>query len=517
MTAGAAPEPGLVPIRRALLSVGDHRGLYDLACALDARGVTLVSTHSVWIALGNQGLMTTVLGGDHELVELAAIGVDPFDLVIGNPRRFAIPAERPDGTLAMAMAEVDDGGVTLLQAAAKNWTRVAVIVDPDDYPAVLDELDAHDRALTAVTRLRLASKAFVATAAHDAAVASYLADLADHQAHTPDAVVVRPRLGALVTGPWRRIALELDDRDRSALYLDPPAPLGIVDDDRVTVLGARRVGGRALLASTVRDLDRALALVRDLDGPAAVIVRDDQPVAASESCDPYSALRRGLTFADYPHDFGGGSLALDQPLTPEVAGLIKRSGLTAVVVPAVPADELARWPDDGPCLLVAPGGWHDQPAASLGLALLAWRSIGGGLLVQEVDVAPIGRASTISARPPTADEQRDLELAARVARHVRGHALVMTARGSTAVIVGDQPDLRTALVVARTRVGDILTCCVAATSARIDDPADLDALAEAGIVALYQPAGSPRDQDIMAAADRHAMAMVVTGLEHLRR
>lgn len=539
MTAGAPPDPGLVPIRRALVSVGDHRGLFDVACALDVRGVTLVSAHGAWIALGNEGLLTTALaeqvrplldrrvetlfaevhaaiaarGGDPR-AELAAIGVEPFELVICNPRRFEIPAQRPDGTLAMAMADVDSDRVTLIQAAARNWAEVAVVVDPDDYQPLLDELDAHDGALTAVTRLRLAAKAFVACAAHDATVASYLADLADDAGRTPSLVIARPRLGTLVTGPWRRAVLAVDG---GALYRDPPGPLGIVDDERATVAEARRIGGRALAAAAVRDLARALALVRELGPSAAVIARDDEPAVACDQGHPVVTLLHSLAWAAEDEALAGAALALDGALTPKLSARLTASELSAVLVLAVPEEVLAGWPSDGPSLLVATGSWHGTPATSLGLAPLAWRSIAGGLLIEEVDVAPIGHAANVSARAPTADELRDLELAARVVRHVRAHGLVVTGASSTIAIVGGQPDLQSAIAAARVRYDDLLANGVAATSTAIDDPADLDTLAAAGIRAVYQPGGSPRDQDVMAAADRHGLAMVVTGLEHLRR
>ncbi|HVV83787.1 MAG TPA: hypothetical protein VHE35_12015, partial [Kofleriaceae bacterium] len=182
-------------------------------------------------------------------------------------------------------------------------------------------------------------------------------------------------------------------------------------------------------------------------------------------------------------------------------------------------DVAAAWPAAGPALLVAAGRWHDGDAAWGPRAPLAWRSVAGGLLVEERDVAPIDLryAGAVTARTPTDDERRTLALAARVARHVRAHALVIAAHGSTVAVVGGQPDLRRALLVARGCENDVLHDSVAAMSARIDDPLEVDALADSGVRAVVQPGVSTRDQEVVAAADRRGLIMILTGLERLRR
>ena len=534
---------GLVPIRRALLGAADQRGLLELATALDARGVALVATHLDWINLGTQGLMTTALAeivpprldrrldtlvpevhaaiaarDERERAELAAAGIEPFELVVANPIDFAVAADRCDGTLALASADVDAGGVALIRAAAQNWAGVAVVVDPDDYPAIIAELDAHDGALTAPTRLWLASKAFAATAAHDAMVASYLADVPAEAALDHDALVSRPRLRTLVTGPGRRAPLAVAD---GALYAGVAAALGIVVDDHATMVGAQVLGGGALPAAVVRDLDRAFALACELGPAAAAIVRGDDPIAACAIAHPAVTLRHVLTCAESVEALAGAALALAYPLTAalvdRVAGALTASGLAAIIVPEVAADVAAAWPGHGPRLVVASGRWHTDPAASLGLAPLAWRSVTGGVLVQEVDVATIDLRfiGAVTTRVADADQRRALELAARVVRHVRAHALVIASTMGTVAIVGGQPDLRRALAAVRGQHDD-RPDCVAAVSARIDDPLDVEALAQAGLVAVAEPGGSPRDLDVIAAADRHHLALYLTGVAHLR-
>ena len=548
MTAAAAP--GVVPVRRALLAAADKRGLYDLAAALDARGVALVARRDNFIAIFSEGgLETTLLtqqvpslldarldtlypevhaaiaarSDDDEQAALDEAGLAPYDLVVAGPPAFAMTSARPDATLALAVDAIDPGGVALIRAAAAHHARVVIVVDPDDYPALIDELD-REGGITAPTRLRLATRAFAATAEHDLAIAGYLADLPDDAARERDRAAPRARLPALVTGLARRAGLAVDDGgpDGGALYREPPPHHGIrelFDSGDATLFGARRVAGRArpLAVTAARDLDRALALVRELDGPAAVVARGDEPVAAAAPGDPLGALHHVLAFADEAEATAGAALVLSVPLTAPLAARLGAAPLAAILAPAIADDVRAAWPADGPPLLVAGGRWHDD--GSLGLPPLAWRSLAGGLLVQEHDVAPsaIWFAAVVTARAPTDDERRDLELAARVVRHARAHALVVARAGGTDVVVGGQPDLRRALLVARVHLEPVLAGGAAAVGARLDDPLEVEALAAAGVRALWQPGGGARDQEVAAAADRHGLAMVVTGLERVRR
>jgi phosphoribosylaminoimidazolecarboxamide formyltransferase/IMP cyclohydrolase len=583
VSGGASADAGLVSVRIALLSVADKRGLLELARALDRLEVTLGCTDGTYATLYTQGLeaellsryvrplldgrVTTLYPELHgpiaaradELEALAAVGLEPIDLVVCNPRRFERAARRPDVTRAIAAEAIDGGGIALIRAAAKNCARVAVVVDPDDYPAIVDELERTGGALGAATRLRLAAKAFAVTAAHDAAVAGFLAEVPGDAGD--DDVLERPRLPALVSGPWRRADVTLDDAphdaaddvtddatddathdathaaaDDGALYADPPASVAI-GLPVPTVVDAQRVAGAGgpLPARVVGELDRALALVRELDAAltarpdgahaAAVIACADQPVAASVAAHPAGAVEHVLGFAreaeatlDRPEP-ARGALAVDVAITAPLARLLAGSGLAAIIAPAITDDARAAWPADGPRVLIAGGRWHDDPVGSPWLPALAWRSLAGGLLVQELDVAPIGLGSlqVVTARAPSDDELRDLALAARVARHVRAHALVIARHAGTLAISGGEPDLRRALPVAHVTDEELLHGAVAALSVRLDDALDVDALAAAGIRAVHQPGGSPADIDVIKAADRHGIAMLMSGIEHLRR
>ncbi|HVV86103.1 MAG TPA: hypothetical protein VHE35_23755, partial [Kofleriaceae bacterium] len=237
--------PGQVAIRLALLAVADKRGIVELARRLDRLGVTMGATDATYGTLYAEGVevellsayVRPLLGGRvktlypemhgpiaaqaDERDALAAAALEPIDLVVCNPGPFAIAAGRPDATLALADEAIDGGGVTLLRAAARNCARVAVVVDPDDYDAVAGELE-RTGGLSAATRLALAAKAFAVTAAHDAAVAGWFADLADGAAGAREAVVARPRLPALVTGPWRPAAIGV-----AGVYAEPRPPIDV--------------------------------------------------------------------------------------------------------------------------------------------------------------------------------------------------------------------------------------------------------------------------------------------------
>lgn len=533
---------GPLPIRRALLSVGDKRALVELAEGLAGLGVELVATHGTWVAMMTASVDTvalrglpgtpTLLGGRIKTLHpalhaaLAARGDEPaaqgglgrFDLVVACPPDLAVAVRRPDATLALVMDHVDGGGVTLVRAAAANPGEVAVVVDPADYPAVLDELRATG-ALSAPTRLRLAARAFALTATHDALVAAFLTDV-DARAVLPataDQVVPRPRLPGLLTGPWQRAPRALTDD--AALYRAPPAALDL-DEPVVTVVDATVHGGRPLAATAVRDLDRALALVRDLPAPAGALARGDAPLwAASGLPADEVAIEAARALATLDDGGAGAVVVLDHPLSHAAAAALAARPLAAVLVPAVDDAAVAAWPRSGPALLVGRGRWHEGPWGSTALPALAWCSLAGGLAVQERDevaiVPPL--AARVSARAPSDDEQAALGLAARVVRHVPGHALVVAGPRTTTLVVGAQPDLARAIVVAAAVAGPALVGGAAAVAEPVEQPADLEALAACGVRALLEPGGSPQVLALCAAADRVDLALVQTGVPHGRR
>ncbi len=525
----------------ALLSVGDKRDLATLGAGLVAHGVTLVATQGTYATLVTDGIAALSLAHDlglpprldgrlrtlhpglhaaiaateGELGELDALDLAPIDLVVVVPRWFPVTSGRPDATLAMAIEDIDTGGVALLRAAARNHERVAVLAHPDDYSAVLAELDASGGALSAATRRRLAARAFAVTAAHDAAIASFLADRTAAELAAPDALVAHHRLGALVTGPWRPAPLLATAHlaDELGLYADPPPPLDLPVDELATVIAARALGGRALTTDVIGDGDRALAVMAELTGPAVIAVVGGQPVWAAVG-DRAARAWSGELDLDR---LTAATLAVDRPLTAATLATALGGGLAAVIAPAVDDDVLAAWPVDGPALLVADGRWHAEPWAAV-LPALTWRSVAGGLLVQEVDALPMSlrMMAAVTSAPLTADDERDLALACVVAKHARSHALVLAKDGATLAIVHGQPDLPRALAVA-VACGGELRGAVAASSVDPDDPAVVDTLASLGVRALVCPGDGARLVDVIAAAARHGLALRLTGLTHHRR
>jgi phosphoribosylaminoimidazolecarboxamide formyltransferase/IMP cyclohydrolase len=523
-------------IRRALLSVSDKTGVVELARGLAALGVELVSTGGTARILADAGLAAREVaeltgfpelldgrvktlhpavhaailarrGHPEHLRQLALHGIEPIDLVVVNLYPFEETAARPGADFDEVVESIDIGGPALIRAAAKNHGAVAVLVEPGQYGPVLEELRRSGGELSAESRRRLAQEAFRRTAQYDAAIAAWF--------RTPAPPRV-PAAAPLLFPPLLRIEAERvaalrygeNPHQEAALYRPLGAALGVG--------AARPLHGPELSYNNLLDLSAALGLLLEFDEPAAVVVKHTNPCGAAVGPDVVRALERAKA-ADPVSIYGGivgVNRPVDLPLLPVLGGVLLEILFAPAVTPPA-LDELRRTKKKLRVVEV-PCGRRGGPARPLEL-----RSVPGGLLVQEADLADLepSACKVVSRREPTAPEWQGLRFAWRVAKHVKSNAIVLAAPEQVLGVGAGQMSRVDAarLAVMRAREhGHALRGAVAASDAFFPFRDGLDVIAEAGATAVIHPGGSIRDDEVVAAADSHGMAMVLTGIRHFR-
>ena len=512
----------VTPVRTALLSCFDKTGVAELATALAARGVRLVSTGSTAGVLRDAGLdvvevadltgFPECLGGrvktlhprvhagiladrtdPGHVAELAALDVDPIDLVVVNlyPFTRTVASGASD---AEVVEMIDVGGPTMLRAAAKNHGSVGVVVDPADHARVLADLADHG-GLTVGLRRELAATAFRHTAAYDAAIATWFAGR-DADDAAPPAFLGLPleRVAALRYGE--------NPHQRAGLFRVPGAAPGVA--------GARQLGGKELSFNNLLDTHAAWSVVAELDAPAVAIIKHTNPAGLATGATLVEAYRRALE--GDPVSAFGGIVACNRPVDAATAAAIVEVFTEVVVAPGFDAEArgiLAAKPN----LRVLEHGDAGRPHVTWQL-----RSIDGGVLVQSTDAEPEPWEEwrTADGSPIDPALESDLRLAWLAAKHASSNAIVL-ARGGQVVGVGagqmsrvDSVRLAVERADGRQRGG------VAASDAFFPFRDGVDALAAAGIVAVVQPGGSVRDDEVAAAAAEQGVTLVLTGRRHFR-
>jgi phosphoribosylaminoimidazolecarboxamide formyltransferase / IMP cyclohydrolase len=531
-------DPG---IRRALISVSDKRGLVELATVLRRLGVEILSTGGTASALTQAGIAVTqvsaytgapeildgrvktlhpkihggLLGRDvpAHRAEMTAHAIDPIDLVVVNLYPFEATIAREGTTFDEAIENIDIGGPSMLRSAAKNHERVAVVVDPDDYGWVARALEQGGP--SAAERLALARKAFAHTAAYDAAIAAYLSSVDDAAAEARTAAPPRRELPDTLTVQWRR-CYELrygeNPHQRAAFYADARSPLAS-ELARPTIATAEVLGGKQLSYNNILDLDAALGLCLEFEAPAAVIVKHNNPCGVAIGSDLAAAYVRARE-ADATSAFGG-IVAVNREVDEALARHLVETFLECVVAPGyAPAARDVLAAKKNLRLVAAPGDWRAPTNA------LAWslRTISGGALVQTVDhgMVDLAGARVATRRAPSDAERTDLAFAWRVAKHVKSNAIVFAKDGVTVAIGAGQMSRVDSVRICERKAGDRLRGAVVASDAFFPFRDGVDVLAAAGAVAVVQPGGSVRDDEVIAAADEHQVAMLLTGMRHFR-
>ena len=526
-------EPS-VRIRRALLSVTDKSGLEALGRTLARHGVELVSTGGTAAALRALGLevkdvseltgfpemldgrvktlhprvhggLLSVRGNAAHDAVIAAHGIVPIDLLVVNLYAFeqALGACLPFDQM---IENIDIGGPAMIRSAAKNHAGVAVATDPSDYAALIAQMDDSGGATTPAFRRTLAAKAFSRTAAYDAAISGWLA-----------------REAGLATPPYRafggRLAQTLrygeNPHQAAALYATPEARPGVVS--------ARQVQGKELSFNNIADADAAFELVAELApmGHAVAIIKHANPCGAAVAASAAEAYRKAL--ACDPVSAFGGIVALSGRLDRATAAEIAKLFTEVVIAPDADAEALAILAAK-PAIRVLLTGVLPDPRWRGDLV----RSVAGGLLVQERDARTVDDAGfkAVTSRAPSAREASDLRVAFTVAKHVKSNAIVYVRDGMTVGIGAGQMSRIDSARSAAWKAGEAAKAAgldkpltegsVAASDAFFPFADGLEAIAAAGATAVIQPGGSMRDAEVVAAADRLGLAMVLTGQRHFR-
>ncbi len=511
----------LVVPRRALLSVADKDGLPELARALHAHGVELVSTGGTARLLAEAGLPVrevSAVTGFPEILDgrvktlhprihagllaragrdeaaLAALGIDAIDLVVVNLYPFERGVEQPEIAESDAVELIDVGGPAMLRAAAKNFARVAVVCDPAQYSTLLESL-AGCGGTRLELRRRLAAAAFARTAAYDAAIAAWFS-ARQGEAWPQRMVISLERLTGLRYGenPHQSAALYRESRRRGGLA------------------AFRQIAGIEPSYNNLLDAEAAWRAVSAFGPPACVIVKHASPCGIALGRDAASAYQRA--HAADPLSAFGGVIAFNRPLDAGTAAcILERQFAEALLAPGFSAEALAvleRKPRLRVLLVPA-----DEPPP------VEWRTLGGMWLAQTADRGggPEEEARVVSRRPPSEREWEDLRFAWCCVQPVRSNAIVLARDGQTIGIGGGQPSrvwsVRLAVMKAR-EAGFELEGAVMASDAFLPFRDGLDEAARAGVRAIIQPGGSLRDGELIAAADAQGLAMVFTGRRHFR-
>ena len=524
---------------RALLSVSDKTGLLPFARALVDRGFDLVSTGGTAAALEQAGLAVTrvsqvtafpemmegrvktlhpMIHGailarrsrvDH--MEAASLhGITPIDVVVVNLYPFQRAAADPASTVEELVEQIDIGGPAMVRAAAKNFQDVLVVVAPADYDHVIAQLDRSGGPEPAF-RLMLARKAFGHTASYDGAIATALGEVATEPggyARTP--AMITPDTLYLSLPKVRDLRYGENSHQRAAWYADGATGFG----------AARTWQGDELSFTNLLDLDAALRIVVEFDGPAAAVIKHTNPCGVALGATQAEAYVRARD-ADRLSAFGG-IVALNRTLDELTARAIVTTKIDAVVAPEVDAEAhrvLASKPRmrvvTAPYPLGVPHGARDL------------RSIVGAVLVQDRDRVDEAASSwpgpdvrVVSRRAPSGEEWEALRFAWRICAHVKSNTVIFTTGDRTLAIGAGQMSRVDAVMVARMKADAVehgrLRGSVAASDAFFPFRDGLDAVAAAGATAAIAPGGSVKDDEVIAAADEHGLALVFTGRRHFR-
>ncbi len=518
-------DPDFRPLRRALLSVSDKRGIVDFARALTGAGVELLSTGGTHRALREAGIAVTevaehtgfpeimagrvktlhpkIHGGilgrrEHDAGVMADHDIAPIDLVAVNLYPFEDAIARDDCTLADAIENIDIGGPAMLRSAAKNHSDVLVVVDPDDYAGVAEALEVSGGS-DAALRSRLAVRAFAHTAAYDAAIAGYLSR---HQGEQFPAT--------LNLAFERRLDMRYGENPHqaAALYAERRSDL------RGTVTGATALHGKALSFNNIADTDAALECVKVFKAPACVIVKHANPCGVAVADDIATAYDRA--FQTDPTSAFGGIIAFNRPLDEAtLAMIIERQFAEVIVAPAVEASALDAARKRKNLRILSCGELNVRSRG------LEFKRVGGGLLVQTADETGLDEGSlrVVTKRAPSREEMADLRFAWQVAWFVKSNAIVYASAGRTIGVGAGQMSRVISARIATMKAADAelsVAGSAMASDAFFPFRDGIDAAAAAGIRAVIQPGGSMRDDEVIAAADEHDMAMVFTGLRHFR-
>lgn len=527
-------------IKQALISVSDKRGVLEFAQGLAAQGVNLLSTGGTAKMLRDAGLSVTEIGdytGFPEMLDgrvktlhpkvhggilarrdlpehmatIAAHGIPMIDLVCVNLYPFAATIAKDGVTLADAIENIDIGGPAMVRSSAKNYAGVAIVTDPEDYAPLLAEMQANAGALQLGTRFNLAKKAFTHTARYDGMIANWLTGLDEGAEAQPEAVAPTPAIfpAKLQLAFDRTEILRYGENSHqsAAFYREPNSLAG-------SIAAYTQLQGKELSYNNIADSDAAWECVKSFDMPACVIVKHANPCGVAIDGSLLGAYEKSFK-TDSTSAFGG-IIAFNGEVGIDVVNAMndRKHFVEVLIAPSFTAEaKAALAAKQNLRVLVVP--------ISRQLNALEFKRIGGGLLVQTPDdfTAQASGLKIVTKVQPTAQQIEDLLFAERVAKFVKSNAIVFCAGGMTLGVGAGQMSRVDSTKIASIKAqhaGLDLNGSVVASDAFFPFRDGVDVLAAAGAKAVIQPGGSMRDEEVIAAADEHGLAMVFTGARHFR-
>ncbi len=519
----------LRPIKRALISVSDKTGILEFAKALADKNIEILSTGGTAKLLMENSVPVTEVSsytGFPEMMDgriktlhpkihggiLARRGTDeavmqqhdiqPIDMLVVNLYPFQATVADPNCSLEDAIENIDIGGPTMLRAAAKNHNDVTVIVEPEDYEVVLEQLN-RQQATDYRLRYRLAWKTFAHTANYDSAISNYLGkrinDLQQPEAFPESFSVQFKKAQTMRYGE--------NPHQSAAFYTE-------LNPQEASVSTAKQFQGKELSFNNVADTDAALECVKQFDQPACVIVKHANPCGVAVAEDILKAYDKA--FQTDPTSAFGGIIAFNRELTPETAKqIIDRQFVEVIIAPKVSERAKVVIADKKNVRLLECGEWQESVPS------WDYKKVNGGLLVQDRDLGEISKddLKVVSKVQPTAEQIEDLLFCWKVAKSVKSNAIVYANKLQTIGVGAGQMSRVYSAKVAGIKAADEgleVKGCVMASDAFFPFRDGIDAAAEAGISAIIQPGGSMRDQEVIDAANEHGMAMVFTGMRHFK-
>lgn len=517
-------------IKRALLSVSDKTGIVELAQQLESRNVEILSTGGTAKLLADNGIAVIEVSdytGFPEMMDgrvktlhpkihggiLARRGTDDavmqqhdipgIDLIVVNLYPFAETIAKPDCSLEDAIENIDIGGPTMVRASAKNHAHVAIVVNPADYATVLSEMDEHNGSISPSTRFKLATKAFEHTAAYDGMIANYLGKIVENENNEPTGFPSTFNMQFTLAQTTR---YGENSHQSAAFYVEK-------NNTEASISTAKQLQGKELSYNNIADTDAALECVKQFDkGPACVIVKHANPCGVATGDTLLEAYERA--FSTDPESAFGGIIAFNQELDEATAkAIIDKQFVEVIIAPsvsdaankAVSAKENVR--------LLECGAFTPEQAR------LDYKRVTGGLLVQDADLQLHEKLEIVTKRQPTEDEMRDLLFAWKVAKFVKSNAIIYAKDAMTiGVGAGQMSRINSARIagIKAEHANLQVPGSVMASDAFFPFRDGIDAAAKAGIVAVIQPGGSMRDEEVIAAANEANMAMIFTGIRHFR-
>ena len=520
-------DPENRPVRRALISVSDKTGIIEFAKSLHDKGVDILSTGGTAKLLIENFIPVTEVSkhtGFPEIMDgrvktlhpkihggiLGRRGQDdgvmkdndiaPIDLVVVNLYPFEATVAKEDCSLEDAIENIDIGGPAMVRATAKNNAYVSIVVDPVDYERVTTEMASNDGCVTRETRFDLAVKAFEHTAHYDGMIANYLGRIkSDGSKDT------LPRTINLQFNKVQEMRYGENPHQGAAFYTEK-------NPREASISTARQIQGKELSYNNIADTDAALECVKQFEAPACVIVKHANPCGVAIDGNLLEAY--GRAYSTDPESAFGGIIAFNRELDGETAKtIVDRQFVEVIIAPTVSEDAIAAVAEKKNVRLLECGAWNAPTAR------LDFKRVNGGLLVQDADLELHSELNVVTDRKPSDEEMDDLLFSWRVAKFVKSNAIVYGKNNMTiGVGAGQMSRVNSARIagIKAAHAGLEVKGSVMASDAFFPFRDGIDAAHEAGIAAVIQPGGSMRDDEVIAAANEHGMAMVFTGMRHFR-